>query len=358
MNKRRMTQASTPAVHTGRSDKPLLRALRGEAVWPPPVWLMRQAGRYLPEFRAMREQADFLTRCMTPEIAVELTLQPIRRYGMDGAILFSDILILPWAMGQDLRFEEGRGPILTPIRTEEDLKVLDEDRMMDAVEPVREALRRLRQELPEQIALLGFAGSPFTVACYMVEGGGSRDFAHIRAMMQQKPSVFNKLMDILTRNTAKMLCGQIEAGAEAIMLFDSWGGILPPEAFRQYVIEPTRQIVEYIRARHPDVPLVGFPRLGGVMVAEYAEKTGINALALDTVAEPAKVAEMVPDTLTLQGNLDPMILLNGGEALVKEARRIRDSLKGRPHVFNLGHGVIKTTPPEHVAALVEAIRDV
>ncbi len=339
-------------------NKPLLRALRGEAVWPPPVWLMRQAGRYLPEFRAMREQADFITRCMTPDIAVELTLQPIRRYGMDGAILFSDILILPWAMGQDLRFEEGRGPVMTPIRSEADLARLDEGRMMEAVAPVREALRRLRVELPEETTLLGFAGSPFTVACYMVEGGSSRDFAHIRAMMQNDPALFDKLMDILTRNTAEMLCGQIEAGAEAVMLFDSWGGILPPEAFRRYVIEPTRKIVAHIRARHPDVPLIGFPRLGGVMVAEYAEKTGINALALDTVADMAKVAEMVPETVTLQGNLDPMILLNGGDALKTEARRIRDSLKGRPHVFNLGHGVIKTTPPEHVATLVETIRDV
>ncbi len=350
-------QSGSLATQTIR-HKPLLRALKGEAVWPPPVWLMRQAGRYLPEFRAMREQADFLTRCMTPEIAVELTIQPIRRYGMDGAILFSDILILPWAMGQDLRFEEGRGPVMTPIRDEADLARLDEGRVMEAVAPVREALRRLRVELPAETTLLGFAGSPFTVACYMVEGGSSRDFAHIRAMMQQNPALFDKLMALLTRSTAEMLCGQIEAGAEAVMLFDSWAGILPPEAFRRYVIEPTKQIVAHIRARYPDVPLIGFPRLGGVMVAEYAEKTGINTLALDTVADMAKVAEMVSPSVTLQGNLDPMILLNGGEALQEEARRIRDSLKGRPHVFNLGHGVIKTTPPEHVATLVETIRSV
>ncbi|WP_370517984.1 uroporphyrinogen decarboxylase [Saccharibacter sp. 17.LH.SD] len=338
--------------------KPLLRALRGEAVWPPPVWLMRQAGRYLPEFRAQREKADFLTRCMTPDIAVELTLQPIRRYHMDGAILFSDILILPWAMGQSLRFEEGRGPILSPIRSEHDLQMLDEDRLMEATAPVREALRRLTKELPKETTLLGFAGSPFTVSCYMIEGGGSRDFMHTRQLMQKNPALYDALMDLLTRNTAKMLCGQIEAGAEAVMLFDSWGGLLPPEEFRRYVIEPTRIIVEHIRKHHPETPIIGFPRLGGVMVEEYATKTGINTLALDTVADLPKIAKMVPEHITLQGNLDPMTLLNGGERLVQEAKRIRDTLKGRAHIFNLGHGVMKQTPPEHVATLVETIRNV
>lgn len=351
-----LENTSSPSVKTGQ--KPLLRALRGEAVWPPPMWLMRQAGRFLPEFRAMREKADFLTRCMTPGIAVELTLQPIRRYQMDGAILFSDILILPWALGQSLRFEEGRGPILTPIRTKEDLDALDENRVLEATAPVREALRRLTTELPEHTTLLGFAGSPFTVSCYMVEGGGSRDFMHTRQLMQKDPALYDRLIELLVTNTAKMLCGQIEAGAEAVMLFDSWSGLLPPEEFRRYVIEPTRRIVEEIHRHHPDTPVIGFPRLGGVMVAEYAEKTGVQTLALDTSADMTKVAGMVPDTLPLQGNLDPMTVLNGGDKLVKEARRIRDSMKGRPHVFNLGHGVMKQTPPEHVALLVDTIRDV
>lgn len=341
-----------------KHQKPLLRALHGEVVWPPPVWLMRQAGRFLPEFRAMREKADFLTRCMTPDIAVELTLQPVRRYQMDGAILFSDILILPWALGQSLRFEEGHGPILTPIRTEEDIAALDEGRVMAVTAPVREALRRLRGELPAHTTLLGFAGSPFTVSCYMVEGGGSRDFMQTRQMMQKKTALYDRLIDILTRNTAHMLCAQIEAGAEAVMLFDSWSGLLPPQEFRTYVIEPTRRIVEMVRQQHPDTPIIGFPRLGGVMVSEYAERTGVQTLALDTGADLTKVAKMVPDTLTLQGNLDPMTLLNGGEMLQHEARRICDSMKGRPYVFNLGHGVIKQTPPEHVALLVETIRDV
>lgn len=218
-------------VFPSPSSKPLLRALRGEAVWPPPIWLMRQAGRYLPEFRAMRDKANFLTRCMTPDMATELTLQPIRRYGMDGAILFSDILILPWAMGQSLDFIEGRGPVLGAIRSEADLAKLDPKRVQDAVAPVRETLSRLARELPDVTTLLGFAGSPFTVACYMVEGGGSRDFAETRRMMQTEPVLFERLIDLLTVSTAEMLCGQIDAGAEAVMLFDSWAGILPHQPF-------------------------------------------------------------------------------------------------------------------------------
>ena len=337
------------------SSKPLLRALRGEAVWPPPVWLMRQAGRYLPEFRAMRERADFLTRCMTPDIATELTIQPIRRYGMDGAILFSDILILPWAMGQSLEFIDGRGPVLGAIRSAADLNKLDPKRVQDATAPVRETLSRLTKQLPGATTLLGFAGSPFTVSCYMVEGGGSRDFAETRRMMQTDPALFDRLIDLLTCQTAEMLCGQIEAGAEAVMLFDSWAGILPPNAFRRYVIEPTRQIVSHIRSRYPNTPIIGFPRLAGVMVKEYAEQTGVGTLAMDTVADPAEVAKLVPN-LTLQGNLDPMVLFSGGQSMIQEVDAIRNALRGRPHVFNLGHGVMQHTPPENVATLIEAVR--
>ncbi|QDH15141.1 uroporphyrinogen decarboxylase [Oecophyllibacter saccharovorans] len=352
-------QPAPHAPHTRMSaSKPLLRVLNGEALWPPPLWLMRQAGRYLPEFREMRARADFLTRCLTPDMAVELTLQPIRRYGMDGAILFSDILILPWALGQSLEFIEGRGPVLEPVRSEADLERLNESRVMEAVAPVREALRRLRCELPEATTLLGFAGSPFTVSCYMVEGGGSRDFAQTRRMMLQAPELYDRLINMLTRATIEMLRGQIEAGAEAVMLFDSWSGILPPEAFRRYVIAPTHQIREALKHSHPHIPVIGFPRLSGVMAPEYASRTKVNALALDTVSDPATMAPMVPDTVTLQGNLDPMVLFNGGPELVRQARRIRDSLRGRAHVFNLGHGVMQHTPPENVALLVETVRDV
>lgn len=349
---------STAATGATRAAKPLLRVLEGEALWPPPMWLMRQAGRYLPEFRAMREKADFMTRCLTPDMAVELTMQPIRRYGMDGAILFSDILILPSALGQDVTFVDKRGPVLEPIRSAADLARLDPARVMEAVAPVREALRRLTQELPQATTLLGFAGSPFTVACYMVEGSGSREFAVTREMAFGNPALFDALITLLTESTAEMLIGQIDAGADAVMLFDSWAGLLPPSQFRRHVIAPTRRIVERIRAARPGVRMIGFPRLAGNMAAEYARETGVDALACDTGTDMAQRAREVPETLALQGNLDPVLLRTGGPGLVQEARAIRDSLRHRPHIFNLGHGVMQETPPEHVGVLVEAVRDV
>ncbi len=348
------------------NDKRLLRVLRGEAVWPPPVWLMRQAGRHLPEFRALRAQADFITRCMTPDIATEITLQPIRRYGMDGAILFSDILILPWAMGQSLAFVDGVGPVLEPVRCKADLDRLRPERVAEATAPVMETLRRLRRALggevalgagrPGATALIGFAGAPFTVACYMVEGGGSKEFAETRRMAYAEPALFDRLIDLLTEATATMLCAQIEAGAEAVMLFDSWAGLLPPAQFERQVIAPGRRIVSEVRRRHPGVPIVGFPRLGGLLVGRYAVRTGIDALALDTGADLALAAGLVPPEVALQGNLDPLCLLAGGDALPEAVETIRSTLRGRPHVFNLGHGVLPQTPPEHVGALVEAVR--
>lgn len=357
-------------IGTAMTDtaKPLLRVLQGEALWPPPLWLMRQAGRYLPEFRALRDQADFITRCMTPDLATEITLQPIRRYAMDGAILFSDILILPWAMGQSLEFVPGTGPVLGAIRSASDLARLDPKRVPDATAPVMETLRRLRATLdgPDpigaarggQVTLLGFAGAPFTVACYMVEGHGSREFDATRGLAYAEPALFDRLIDMLARATADMLCAQIDAGAEAVMLFDSWSGLLPPAQFRRHVIAPTRAIVHEIRTRRPGVPVIGFPRLAGVMAAEYARETGVRVMALDTGADMAAMAELVPPDVTLQGNLDPLLLLAGGDAMTTGARAIRDVMKGRPHIFNLGHGVVPATPPEHVGDLVRAVREV
>lgn len=338
--------------------KPLLRVLQGEAVWPPPVWLMRQAGRYLPEFRAERAKADFLTRCTTPDIAAELTLQPIRRYAMDGAILFSDILVLPWAMGQDLKFIEGRGPVMEPIRNRAALEALSPARVAETVAPIQETLRILARELPQPTTLLGFAGSPFTVSCYMVDGGSSREFGVTRVMALQDPDLYGDLIALLTEATTTMLIGQIDAGAEAVMLFDSWAGLLPPSQFRKHVIVPTRAIVHGIRAARPGVKIIGFPRLAGLMALEYACETGVDALACDTSVDMARMAALCPDTLALQGNLDPIILRNGGQSLIDEAHAVRDALKGRPHVFNLGHGVMPDTPPEHVGALVDAVRDI
>ncbi len=350
----------------GMSTKRLLRVLRGEAVWPPPVWLMRQAGRYLPEFRALRAQADFITRCMTPDIATEITLQPIRRFGMDGAILFSDILILPWAMGQKLEFIDGTGPVLEPVRSAVDLARLDPARVAERTAPVMETLRRLRRSLDApgtlgaaaggQTTLLGFAGSPFTVACYMVEGGGSREFAVTRGLAVSEPVLFEQLIELLTRSTADMLCDQIDAGAEAVMLFDSWAGLLPPSQFRRYVIAPTRAIVLAIRARHPNIPVIGFPRLGGLLIRRYASETGVQALGLDTGADLEVATDMLPDGIAIQGNLDPLCLIAGGMALAREADAIRTAMRGRPHIFNLGHGVMPQTPPEHVGELVDRVR--
>ncbi|GAA4503286.1 uroporphyrinogen decarboxylase [Gluconacetobacter tumulicola] len=350
------------------TGKPLLRVLQGEAVWPPPLWLMRQAGRYLPEFRALRDQADFITRCMTPDLATEITLQPIRRYAMDGAILFSDILILPWAMGQSLEFVHGTGPVLGPIRSQADLDRLDPKRVPEATAPVMETLTRLRGILdgPDTIGaaqggrttLLGFAGAPFTVACYMVEGHGSREFEATRGMAYADPLLFDRLMARLTEATAEMLVAQIDAGAEAVMLFDSWSGLLPPSQFRRHVIAPTRAIVQEIHARRPGVPVIGFPRLAGVMATEYARETGVRVIALDTGADMNAMRGLLPDNMALQGNLDPLLLLAGGDAMTQEARAIRDAMKGRPHVFNLGHGVVPATPPEHVGELVRAVREV
>ena len=341
---------------TAPTTKPLLRAWTGEAVWPPPVWLMRQAGRYLPEFRAIREERpDFMARCLDPDIATELTLQPIRRYGMDGAILFSDILVLPWALGHDVRFVEGEGPVLHRLRNEADLTGLDPRRVAERTAPVLETLRRLRVALPPTTTLIGFCGSPFTVACYMVEGGGSKEFAAVRGMAYADAPLFRRLIDLLTEATIDYLSAQVEAGAEAVMLFDSWAGILPPALFRQHVIGPTTVIVAALRERHPGVPVIGFPRLAGVMLGEYATTSKVSAAAMDTVMDPARAQWLVPEKCALQGNLDPLALVAGGSAMDDQARAILLAMRGRPFVFNLGHGVVPQTSPENVARLVELV---
>jgi uroporphyrinogen decarboxylase len=342
------------------STKPLLRSLAGEAVWPPPIWLMRQAGRYLPEYRAVRAGvSDFIALCTSPSLAAEVTLQPIRRYGFDAAILFSDILILPWALGHGLTFKEGEGPVLPRLRDAAGLAALDLNRVADAVAPVMETVRRVRTGLAAEgfpgTALIGFAGAPFTVACYMVEGGGSRDFAATRAMAYGDPGLFGGLMDMLTEATIDYLSMQAEAGAEALMLFDSWAGVLSPSLFRQHVIAPAARIVATLRQRYPAVPIIGFPRLAGLMVGDYGA-TGVNAIAMDTSMDLARASAMVPHGVAVQGNLDPMALVAGGAALAGETAAILQAMKGRPFIFNLGHGIVPQTPPEHVAALVEQVR--
>ena len=341
------------------TKRSLMRVLAGEAVWPPPVWLMRQAGRYLPEYRAMRENAGgFLGRCMNPELATEITLQPIHRYGMDAAILFSDILVLPWALGQDLRFAEGEGPLMTPIRNREELDRLKLSRAPGETAPVMETVRRVRAALPEACTLLGFAGSPFTVACYMVEGGGSRDFAATRTAAYADPAFFDRLIGLLVEATIEYLAAQLEAGADAVMLFDSWAGILPPPQFFAHVVRPTTLIVTELRRRFPGVKVIGFPRLAGTLVAEYVAATGVDCVGLDTGVDAAAMAATLPAGIAVQGNLDPMVLIAGGAALAEETGRIRDALRGRPHIFNLGHGTLPQTPPAHVADMLSTLRQV
>jgi uroporphyrinogen decarboxylase len=351
--------ASTSAAPPG-GGKPLLRALGGEAVWPPPLWLMRQAGRYLPEYRAVRAEAgDFIALCTRPELAAEVTLQPIRRYGFDAAILFSDILMVPWAMGQPLRFAEGEGPLLEPVRDAAAIGGLAVEGVAERAAPILETLRRVRATLDAEarrVALIGFAGSPFTVACYMVEGRGAKDFAAARGLAYADPLLFGRLIRMLVEASTEYLCAQAEAGAEVLMLFDSWAGLLPPAQFRRWVIEPTALLVRAVRKRHPAIPIIGFPRLAGPMLAEYAQRTGVQALGLDTTMDLRWAAGAVPAGMALQGNLDPLALVAGGAALEAEARANLAAMRGRPFVFNLGHGIVPQTPPEHVAALVRLVR--
>ncbi len=345
------------------SRKPLLRALAGEAVWPPPMWLMRQAGRYLPEYRAIRAGVpDFVALCTSPDKAAEVTLQPIRRYGFDAAILFSDILILPWALGHGLEFKEGEGPVLPKLRDAAALDALSLDRVADAVAPIMETVRRVSAGLTaegfSQTALIGFAGAPFTVACYMVEGGGSRDFAATRALAYADPGLFGRLLDVLTEATIVYLSAQVEAGAEALMLFDSWAGVLSPLQFKAQVIQPTRRIVEVMRQRYPHVPIIGFPRLSGMLLGGYAGATGVQGVGMDTSMDLGLAASQVPAHVALQGNLDPMALVAGGDALQREANAILAAARAanRPYIFNLGHGIVPQTPPDHVAALRDLVR--
>ena len=337
--------------------KKLLRVLAGEAVWPPPVWLMRQAGRYLPEYRALREESGgFIARCTNPDLATEITLQPIRRYGMDAAILFSDILMLPWAMGHGLDFVEGEGPVLPKLRDAAALNRLSLDRVPEMTAPIIETVRRVRATLPESCALIGFAGSPFTVACYMVEGGGSRDFAATRLLSYAEPVLFDRLIDLLVEATIGYLSAQVAAGAETVMLFDTWAGLLPPAEFARHVVEPTKRIVAAIKRLHPGLPVIGFPRLAGTQLGAYAGQTGVDAVGLDTAADPVVAASLVPEHVALQGNLDPLAVVAGGEALEQQATAIATAFRGRPHIFNLGHGILPQTPTENVAALIERLR--
>ncbi len=337
--------------------RPLLQVLRGDGLAYPPVWLMRQAGRYLPEYRALRQKAgSFLEFCYTPEMAVEATLQPIARFGLDGAILFSDILVIPDALGMPVKFVEGVGPVLEAVDDAASVDALGSaDRVIDHLAPVYAALRTLRQELATEVSLIGFAGAPWTIATYMVEGRGGHGFEKVKRLMWQAPELFARLIGLLEEAVARHLVAQIEAGADCVMLFDSWAGVLPEPDFQAQVIEPTRRIVERVRSVHPDTPIIGFPRQAGDRYAAYAAETGVHALAVDQSVSLATMSGLA-ETVAIQGNLDPQLLVTGGEPLRQRVGELVHGLAGRPHIFNLGHGVVPETPPEHVAELVAAVR--
>jgi uroporphyrinogen decarboxylase len=337
--------------------KPLTEVLTGGCRRPPPVWLMRQAGRYLPEYRELRAGVNgFLELCFTPALAAEVTLQPVRRYGLDAAILFSDILVVPAALGQPVTFVEGEGPRLDPVADAAGLGRLSPARLHDVLAPVYETVDRVKGALSPETALIGFAGAPWTVACYMVEGGGSKDFAAVRTFAFADPAGFARLVELLVDTTAAYLVRQIAAGAETVQLFDSWAGVLPEAAFRRWVIAPTREIVARVKARAPGVPVIGFPRGAGVLYEAYAAETGVDAVGLDPTVPLAWARDRLQARLPVQGNLDPMLLVAGGTALEEGVSAILAALGDGPLVFNLGHGVHLTTPPEHVGALVEQVR--
>ncbi len=344
----------------GPRRKPMLRTLAGEGLARPPFWLMRQAGRYLPEYRATRAQAGgFLDLCMNPELACEVTLQPLRRYGFDAAILFSDILTVPFALGQKVAFAEGEGPVLEPIRDSEALKRLEPGRLRERAAPVFQAVRNIRAALEKDFpdtALIGFAGSPWTVASYVVEGGGSREYAHVKRWAYGDPAGFQQLIDLLCDATVDYLSAQVEAGAEILQLFDSWAGALPAAEFERWVIRPTRRITSALKQRHPDIPIIGFPRQAGLNLETFVLEAGVDAVSLDPGVPPRWAARVLQPRLAVQGNLDPITLLVGGEALDRGIDDLMEQLAGRPYIFNLGHGILKETPPEHVARLAQRLR--
>jgi uroporphyrinogen decarboxylase len=339
------------------THKPLLATVLGHVAERPPIWIMRQAGRYLPEYRETRGRSKgFLDLCYSPDLAVEVSLQPLRRFDLDAAILFSDILVIPDALGQEVRFEAGEGPLLEPV-TAETLGQLKPDRVLEHLAPVLETVRRLRAALAPEKTLIGFCGSPWTVATYMIGGRGSPDQAAARLFALRHPQAFAVLMDILVEASIDYLVAQFEAGADVVQLFESWALNLDEISFARQVIEPNRRIVEGVRARVPNAPIIGFPRGAAGMIATYVAATGVNAVGLDYATPLGFAAANVPKGVAVQGNLDPLRLVVGGAQMEERARAIISAFADRPHIFNLGHGIVPETPIEHVAALVNLVKN-
>ena len=341
------------------TKKRLLRALGGEILEVPPAWMMRQAGRYLPEYKATRAQAgDFLSLCYTPDLAAEVTLQPIRRFGFDAAILFADILLVPQALGAELWFVTGEGPRLGPITTAEGVAALKPaEAVHETLGPIYETVSIVSRELPRDVALIGFAGAPWTVATYMIAGRGTPDQAPAHAMKNGAPEVFDALMARITEATVEYLSRQIEAGAEVVKLFDSWAGSLKGADFERYAVAPAREIVAALKARHPGVPVIAFPREAGEGYVGFARATGADCVAIDNSVAPDWAAAHVQVDGCVQGNLAPGHMVTGGQALVDEVRRIRAAFAKGPHVFNLGHGITPDADPDNVALMLETLRE-
>ncbi|AGI73573.1 uroporphyrinogen decarboxylase HemE [Octadecabacter arcticus 238] len=341
------------------TQKPILRALAGETLPTPPIWMMRQAGRYLPEYKATRAQAgDFLSLCYNPELAAEVTLQPIRRYGFDASILFADILLLPQALGADLWFVTGEGPRLSTVTTADELKALKPvSAIHDTLSPIYETIKLLTGELPDDVTLIGFAGAPWTVATYMIAGQGSPDQGPAHALKDTDKAVFEGLLDLITDGTIEYLSAQINAGAEVVKLFDSWAGSLMGDDFTNYAIKPMARIVAALKQRHPDTPIIAFPRGADERYIGLHDAIGADCIALDDGVMAQWAADNVQIDGCVQGNLKSSHMVTGGDTLVSETRRIVDVLKGGPHIFNLGHGITPDADPQNVQLMIDTVRE-
>ncbi len=347
---------TSPETASQKEAPKFLQALSGKAHKAPPMWLMRQAGRYLAEYREVRAQAgSFLNLCYNPALAAEVTIQPIRRFGFDAAIIFSDILVVPHALGQHLEFREGEGPHLDPIRSLKELSKLSVEKAKPAFEIVYEAIHKTIAGLEGRAPLIGFCGAPWTVASYMVEGQGSKDYRETKLLAYREPEVFGAILDLLVEASSAYLIGQVNAGARALQIFDSWAGALADNDFEAFSIAPTAKIVKNVKAVHPNVPIIGFPRGSSPQYEEYVAKTGVDALGCDTSA-PLKTMAACQNRLPVQGNLDPLLLLAGGDAMERRVNSILATLSGKPYVFNLGHGILPDTPTENVEKLIRLVR--
>jgi uroporphyrinogen decarboxylase len=339
------------------ATKPFIDVLSGQRQAIPPMWMMRQAGRYLPEYREVRAKAGgFLDLCFNPELAAEVTLQPIRRFGFDAAIIFSDILVIPYALGRSVRFEVGEGPRLEPLDDPAKVATLASHADFGKLAPVFEALKLVRGALDPKIALIGFCGAPWTVATYMVAGQGTPDQAPARMMAYRHPEAFAKIIDVLVESSIEYLLAQLAAGANALQIFDTWAGVLPPVEFARWSTEPTRRIVEGVRKKVPDAKIIGFPRGAGAQLPGYVEATGVNAVSIDWTAEPAFIRERVQSKVAVQGNLDPLALITGGAALDRAVDNVLANFAQGRFIFNLGHGIQPETPIAHVEQMLKRVR--